>query len=215
MYTMPNIDAAQAVLPPAPAIHFSEVTPYGTAWQAQGCWRSLAGSLIVQWRDPQQAHHYEVVLGTDDPKAAMQAYVDSATAPIIDSTCWGDYVVAFRVRTPSELASEWGLCAEDIAAAYEAGDDTALDEVDTLGITWQPSEPPCAEDEGHMQHSWRDGIVRCSGGGVIYTDTCRHCGMERTTDTWAQDPNNGSEGHTSVSYSEDGINALCRPGEVE
>jgi hypothetical protein len=67
-----------------------------------------------------------------------------------------------------------------------------------LRVELDPSEPECAEDE--PEHLWVDGPVYGSGGGVCYRQTCRHCGQVRRVDTWATDPADGSQGHTSVEY---------------
>ena len=66
-----------------------------------------------------------------------------------------------------------------------------------LRVTVEPEEPDCSEDDGH---DWRDGAVYGSGGGVAWTATCNCCGLRRRTDTWATDPCDGSQGHTSVEY---------------
>ena len=60
----------------------------------------------------------------------------------------------------------------------------------------EPSEPECSEDD----HDWVDGPIYGSGGGVAWTSKCRHCGLRRRTDTWASDPQDGSQGHASVEY---------------
>jgi hypothetical protein len=67
-----------------------------------------------------------------------------------------------------------------------------------LRVEVEPEEPWCAEDE--PEHRWVDGPVYGSGGGVCYRQTCRHCGQVRRVDTWATDPCDGSQGHTSVEY---------------
>lgn len=38
------------------------------------------------------------------------------------------------------------------------------------------------------------------GGGAVYREVCKHCGMYRVTNTWAQDPVDGEQGLTSVTY---------------
>lgn len=85
------------------------------------------------------------------------------------------------------------------------------DRIDHVDVTIQPPEPAC--DDGH-EHDWQapfeivGGIkenpgVRGNGGGVMIHEVCLHCGTERVTDTWAQNPNTGEQGLTSVSYEED------------
>lgn len=65
-------------------------------------------------------------------------------------------------------------------------------------ITVEPIEPGCTEDE----HDWGNESVYGSGGGVCITESCRHCGVERVIDTWAQDPEDGEQGLKSVTYRE-------------
>lgn len=93
-------------------------------------------------------------------------------------------------------------------------------EAELIRVQIDPAEPEClagAEragltDDG-SQHRWRaphslvGGLkenpgVQGHGGGVIYVEVCTLCGCARTTDTWAQDPTDGTQGHTSVSYEE-------------
>lgn len=78
---------------------------------------------------------------------------------------------------------------------------------DSVSITVDPDEPDCEE----VEHDWQSpyqlvgGLkenpgVWGNGGGVIIKEVCMHCGCGKTTDTWAQDRSNGTQGHTSVSY---------------
>ena len=66
-----------------------------------------------------------------------------------------------------------------------------------------PTEPACSE----RAHAWQDDgmpgfgdVVRGNGGGVILRHRCAHCGLARITDTWAQRPDNGRQGLTSIRY---------------
>lgn len=79
-------------------------------------------------------------------------------------------------------------------------------ECHTMAI--DPDEPECMND---MEHEWESphwlvgGVesnpgVWSSGGGVRYEEACLHCGAGRSTDTWAQDPETGEQGLTSVTY---------------
>lgn len=72
-----------------------------------------------------------------------------------------------------------------------------------------PDAPECSEDD----HEWKSpysvlgGLkenpgVWSHGGGVVIKEVCRHCGMYRETDTWAQDMETGEQGLESVTYSE-------------
>lgn len=69
-------------------------------------------------------------------------------------------------------------------------------------------EPECEDGEGHdwqSPHEILGGIkenpgVWGKGGGVIVHECCIRCGCARITDTWAQRPDTGEQGLTSVSY---------------
>lgn len=85
--------------------------------------------------------------------------------------------------------------------------DTVLVDHDQYTVTREPDECGCSGDE----HDWRSPLsvvggiaenpgVWGNGGGVIITEVCRHCGCYRVTDTWAQRPDNGMQGLTSVEY---------------
>lgn len=63
-------------------------------------------------------------------------------------------------------------------------------------VTIEPIEPGCTEDA----HDYEDGQPFGHGGGVVYTDICRHCGLKRRTDTWAQRSDTGEQGLVEVSY---------------
>jgi hypothetical protein len=77
-------------------------------------------------------------------------------------------------------------------------------------VAIDPDEPECGHTEGHdwrSPYSLLGGLqenpgVQGHGGGVIYREVCVRCGCERITDTWAQRPDNGEQGLTSVRYEE-------------
>jgi hypothetical protein len=71
----------------------------------------------------------------------------------------------------------------------------------------EPDAPGCTEGE----HDWQEpyeilgGLkenpgVWGQGAGVIMHSVCMHCGCERVTDTYAQRPDTGEQGLTSVRY---------------
>ena len=70
------------------------------------------------------------------------------------------------------------------------------DDGDAARVTIDPTEPTCTDGREHVLENRG---VRGNGGGVITTDVCCHCGLRRTTDTWAQD-DHGEQGLTSISY---------------
>lgn len=76
-------------------------------------------------------------------------------------------------------------------------------------VTIEPDEPECSADSHDWQspYSVLGGIeenpgVWGHGGGVIMKQLCSHCGVYRTTDTWAQRRDTGEQGLTEISYSE-------------
>jgi len=80
-------------------------------------------------------------------------------------------------------------------------------ESDERTVAIDPDEPDCVD----VAHRWRSphrlvgGIaenpgVWGHGGGVMITECCMRCGCARLTDTWAQDPETGEQGLTSVRY---------------
>lgn len=78
-----------------------------------------------------------------------------------------------------------------------------------LTVDIDPEEPDCV-GEGHDWQSPHSIVGGCesnpgvwgSGGGVIVKEVCLHCGCGKTTNTWAQNPSNGVQGLTSISYEE-------------
>lgn len=82
------------------------------------------------------------------------------------------------------------------------------DIVATVTTAIDPEAPDC---EPGAEHDWQSPIelvggikenpgVWGHGGGVIIAEACMHCGCKRVTDTWAQRPDNGEQGLTSVKY---------------
>ena len=78
----------------------------------------------------------------------------------------------------------------------ENGEDVE-DTSEHLTIAIDPPEPPCL---GRKKHEWEMVSARGHGGGVIVKAVDSQCGWMRITDTWAQDPETGEQGLTSVSY---------------
>lgn len=81
-------------------------------------------------------------------------------------------------------------------------------------ITIDPQEPDCEfEGETFKEHEWvspheivggleENPGVHGHGGGVVFYEFCKHCGLQLKTDSWAQRPDNGQQGLHSVSYEE-------------
>lgn len=79
---------------------------------------------------------------------------------------------------------------------------------DSYTIRVDPDEPECSDGE---DHDWQSPLeivggikenpgVWGHGGGVVIQEVCMRCGCGKLIDTWAQDPQNGRQGLTSVSY---------------
>lgn len=107
--------------------------------------------------------------------------------------------------------------AADWFSAWDATDTTTFLEVRVTGadesMRWfqrqiDPIEPSCSEDA----HDWaaplaivgglpeNPGVYRSTGAGTRSHEVCEHCGCGRITDTWATNPSDGTEGHTTVEY---------------
>jgi len=74
-------------------------------------------------------------------------------------------------------------------------------------VRLDPEEPKCVSG---LDHDWcspeflggcceNPGVFGHGGGAVIHR-VCKHCGIYRVTDTWAQDRETGEEGLRSVEY---------------
>jgi hypothetical protein len=120
----------------------------------------------------------EIEIEADSHKAACQEWADTGD--------WG-----------SVPKTSWVTCT----ATDEAG------ESETHTIKIEPTEPDCCAGS----HKWASPLsvvggikenpgVYGHGGGVVITCVCRHCGRYQITDTWAQNPENGEQGLTSVEY---------------
>lgn len=77
---------------------------------------------------------------------------------------------------------------------------TSAGERHFMRVEIEAEEPECADEDGH---DYKTGRVYGSGGGVCWSEKCRHCGLEKRVDTWATDPCDGSQGHRSVEYVDD------------
>ena len=127
----------------------------------------------------------EVRVDAESAEDAAQEYVDDGDWGLDDHTIW----VTVWVQPVSEHGHPIG-------------------DRDSYRITLDPSEPSCSHEDGH---DWQSPIelvggiesnpgVRGHGGGVVMTDVCLRCGCERVRDTWAQDPEDGTQGLDSVCY---------------
>jgi len=115
-----------------------------------------------------------VMYEADSAEEAAQAYVDDGS--------WGDPPYGDVTQTTWVDVWVWQPGREDDRECHT--------------ITIEPDEPECSE----AAHEWRDVGTWGHGGGVIIEERCRHCGLKRITDTWAQRRDTGEQGLRSVAY---------------
>ncbi len=129
---------------------------------------------------------FEVECGAD----AAQEYVDGGDwGDDCDTTSW------VHVRVWREGIDETGAVRVD---------------AESHRIAIEPIAPDCIDGHDHewiSPHSIVGGIkenpgVWGHGGGVIIHEVCKYCGCGMSTDTWAQDPENGEQGLRAVTYTE-------------
>jgi hypothetical protein len=127
----------------------------------------------------------ELEITADSPRAAAQEYVDGGDWGSSEKTTWVNVTV-----TPIDEDGE------------VAGED------EHIKIELNPDEPEC---DGDHEHEWRSphsvvgGLrenpgVQSHGGGAVITEVCAHCAHYKVTNTWAQDPEDGQQGLTSIEY---------------
>jgi hypothetical protein len=134
-----------------------------------------------------------------DAAEAASAYVDGGDWPEVESTVWHS-ITCWRA----------GLVFD--------GEDVEVDRycVTRETIAAHPDEPACTADDGHewkSPHSVVGGLKEnpgCwgHGGGVKTAEVCLSCGTLRHTDTWATNPCDGTQGHTSIEYEKGDLDEL-------
>ena len=137
----------------------------------------------------EEGHHYATYKFTSASEAMKYARYNLGSYDDRISTIWIDV----RVKEVDE-----------------DGDTVEDGEARSARVALDPKEPDCADTH---DHDWRSpysvlgglesnpGVQR-SGGGVVITEVCCHCGYYRETNTWAQDPETGQQGLESVAYTE-------------
>lgn len=115
-----------------------------------------------------------IEIEAESSKEAAQEYVDGGDWGPLDSTTW------ITVH-----------CWQQTAAGRKLNEESHT-------ITLNPEEPACT---AHF-HNWLDLSVNGNGGGVTIRERCAECGLKRTTNTWAQNPETGEQGLRSVQYSQ-------------
>lgn len=127
----------------------------------------------------------ELEIKADSAEAAAQEYVDGGN--------WGD-----------EPSTVW----VDVYVREIDEDENEVRDHGCITITVDPEVPACDKDNDHDWQSPYDVIgglkdnpgVWGKGAGTITKEVCAHCGQYKITDTWAQNPENGEQGLTSVRY---------------
>lgn len=122
----------------------------------------------------------------DSAKQAAEAFVARGD--------WGNNQITYWVTLAVTLLDEQGEVTED---------------TEQVTIAVDPDEPACLDGESHDWQSPVDVVggnkenpgVFGHGGGVIIKEICSHCGLKRTIDTWAQNPDNGEQGLRSIKFS--------------
>lgn len=114
-----------------------------------------------------------------------------------------------------ESATQWVHC---MVLAFD--DDGNEVETRRVTATIEPREPQCQEGQQHDWQSphWLGGCKETPGvwahsGGVRIHEACIHCGCGKVTDTWAQDPQTGVEGLTSICYTPDEYSLILQEAE--
>lgn len=145
----------------------------------------------------------ESVIMADDGNAEVEMTAKTlreAAQEYVDDGDWGDSVT----KTDWITVRAW--------RRWTLGDLVHNDDDESFDIELEPEPPGCSEQEGHdwcSPHAVVGGLrenpgVQGHGGGVICHEVCRHCGVLKITDTWAQNPSNGAQGLTSIEYKEFG-----------
>jgi hypothetical protein len=128
---------------------------------------------------------------------------DSGNEETIEAEDLRKAMAMARAWADGDWDTESGPVFVDVDIADENGNTVAW-----ITEVFDQDEPHCLRGETHdweAPHELVGGIaenpgVQGNGGGVICTEVCMVCGCARVTDSWATNPNNGTQGHTTVSY---------------
>jgi hypothetical protein len=103
-------------------------------------------------------------------------------------------------------AGDWDLSCGTVWVDYSIDGEIEEGVRMETAVLQQP-EPECTEDEHDWQspHAIVGGLkenpgVWGHGAGLVINEVCVHCGCGKSTDTYATRPDNGTQGHTVVSY---------------
>jgi hypothetical protein len=166
---------------------------------------ALSHSELMAWLETCEATARDAGATGLDDVFGLRWDAAAALAEVSATT----FVCTSEDGSPVEVTAATAREAAELYAADEvsADDRTAFVNVlvapvgNAVAAEWHkvqvdPEEPDCDD----VDHAWQDGPVRGNGGGVVYTDTCAHCGCRRHIDTWGTDAFDGTQGHRIVRY---------------
>ena len=125
-------------------------------------------------------------------------------------------IEAETAEEAAELFVDWGSDDSstfwvDVRCVPVVDGKLQRDEYEVVTITVEPNEPDCPMDQ-HGIHDWQQPQflggdpynpgVQGHGGGACGVDVCVQCGCGRHWDSWAQRPDTGQQGLSSVQYVE-------------
>lgn len=150
--------------------------------RAQDHIRETRPTLLNRWELWEEGYHYDTIAADSAEEALEAAKANVDRANYADTT--GTIYISVSVRNP-----------------YTGDTDDAT-------VTVEADEPECI---GGHDHDWQSPIALVGGiesnpgvwghgAGLIIHEACLRCGCRKTTDTWAQDPDTGGQGRTSVEY---------------
>lgn len=218
-------EAAEALIPahlvppsgplPAPAVKYAdkiegsiiEALGNGRSYEARGYVITalpqiesvLSGGVprdrLLTFGSTERTIPWEEVAKMNAERAASRTYTlrDDASAVEVTIEATDDEDARAQAEAWAR-EGDWNTPDRTIWIDVRITDDEGDHEVVTVAIG--PDEPECSEGE----HSWKDEGVRGHGGGVVIVEACKHCGVKRITDTWAQRPDTGEQGLTSTRY---------------
>lgn len=143
-----------------------------------------------------ESGEYEITTEAGDYECSIEASSAEEALDIYEESSWIDCL-----RRECNGETYW---LTTTATRENDEDDTA-----DRSIAIDPDEPECSAEE----HDWQRPIeivgglaenpgVFGHGGGVRILEICANCGIKKRTDTWAQRPDTGEQGLTSIRYEE-------------
>lgn len=179
--------------------------------------RTIVASLVAKEPSPRVAER--LGLDHDDDEAAVIlpgvfARVkdeDNMHLPVTTSDGAADAIAAAYDRPDPESPTSWievrtfrlGVTVEDDEDGQPQPALFVL-RARNLRRAIDPREPAQAHD-WQSPHEVVGGIkenpgVRGNAGGVVMVEVCSRTGWYKITDTWATDPADGTQGHTSIRF---------------